>query len=159
MNETQPAPVCQTCDEADKENRRKSLWHSFMWALYTAIGSASFIGVLTKVAGTAMGPGGFTAVGALMAGSGGVAMAALLVVGVVCVFMSQREYVETACLREENLARQNAKFMLGKTSEIASPSPKASTPVEEHPAPARKDGRSWQEATVRPPASAEQRAM
>jgi hypothetical protein len=98
-----------------------------MGALYSAIGGASFIGVLGTLTNLALGTA--TIVGGFTLGTG-LLIGGLVVVGAAAIFLAQREYTELGCLQQDRFARNNAKAMghqpspsVEKSAEVATKLP------------------------------------
>ena len=137
----------------EQEFRDKRQHHSFMGALYGALGGAAFIGLLGTIVSELVktaAKAGSTVAQALpntgpeisifsalpMAVIGG-----LMAVGTLFVYLAQKEYTELHCIGDEHLARLQAKQL-----QKSAPAPQL---VVEHEQNCRADGKKWS-SVVRP---------
>lgn len=139
------AVLPKPADDIEEKFRKDNLWHSFLGAMYGAIGGASFFGVLNNLVGMAIqGGGGFAKMGepTTMLLVGG-----LSAVGIAATYLAQREFTYLKVISDDHLAHRNAICMAeGRSHEVAQQvSAEKAHEHHEHPQNQRGDGKQWRQ--------------
>ncbi len=141
-------------EEYERRYRKDTTRHSFLGALYSAVGGAAFFSVLGGLINMAISgiaeaaPGTATLSSALTSAGMAVSpavvtasvMIAVTIIGAVSTYMAQEEFTEVKCLQDERLARKNAQCM-GEQRELTTP--KSCAAEYEHNQ--RADNKKWQD--------------
>jgi hypothetical protein len=101
--------------EHEEEFRSQSRWLSFKGALFSAVGGASFFGVLSMVANKAItlaaGGAGAAEVAALTGVMPLLVVGGLMAVGAAAIFMAQDQYTQLKSLQDRHQAEENARCL------------------------------------------------